>query len=69
MKFKFKHAESGEIREVELTDEYIRKALTQEANEMIMTCDCDRHDYVVDCGCEDYLYDFELMEDDEKEQA
>ena len=70
MKFKFKHAESGEIREVELPDKFIRESMEDEAYDQL-TCDCEPvgETLVVECDCEGYLEFFELMEDDEQEQA
>lgn len=63
MEFKFKHPKSGEVRSVFLTDEQIQDMLGDELGESL-TCDCEPigETNVVECNCEYYLCEFELMD-------
>ncbi|MCG6387523.1 hypothetical protein K6U51_12295 [Vibrio fluvialis] len=66
MTFTFKHPESGEIKFVTLTADEIQNRL---ADQLIdeLSCDCSPvgETNVIECNCDDYLYEFELQDRDD----
>lgn len=63
MQFNFKHKESGEVRGVFLNTNEIQGKLASRLYDEL-TCDCKPASKTkdVECDCEDYLHDFELLD-------
>lgn len=63
MEFLFKHPESGEVRSVTLSDEDIQSRLSDQLLDEL-TCDWEPigETNVIECGCESYIYEFELQD-------
>jgi len=63
MDFLFKHPESGEVKLVTLSGQQIQTMLEDELLDEL-TCDCEPigETNVIECGCEDYLSEFELQD-------
>jgi len=64
MDFKFKHATTGEIRTISLSEKRIQTLLDEYILRDLLVCDCEPigETNVVECNCSDYLDEFELME-------
>lgn len=62
MDFIFKHPRSGEVKTVSLSDVEIQSMLDVQLYDEL-TCDCKPvgETNVVECGCEDYIGEFELQ--------
>jgi hypothetical protein len=63
MNFEFKHPETGEIKFVTLSKSDIQDRLSDQLPDEL-TCDCEPigETNVVECNCEDYLWQFELQD-------
>jgi hypothetical protein len=63
MEFTFKHAVSGEVKIVTLSESEIQDRLSDHLTSEL-TCDCGPvgETNVVECNCEDYICDFEIQE-------
>ncbi len=62
MIFTFKHQESGEVRTVEVSEQWVQDALDEQVYELL-ECGCQPigETNVIECGCEDYFEGFELQ--------
>ena len=65
VKFTFKNTNTGEIKTVELSDSMIRIEMEDLAFDALCKCDCQPvgETNVIDCNCEEYYEDFELVND------
>ena len=63
MDFTFKHPVSGEVKTVYLSEDQIQHMLSEDLYNDL-TCDCHPtgETNVVECGCDEYLEEFELQE-------
>lgn len=67
MDFQFKHPESGEVKTLSLTEKQMSNLIDVDIlhDEMAkQTCQCESvgETNVVECGCDEYLSEFELQE-------
>lgn len=67
LRFLLKHPTSGEVREVMLTREQVAEHMEEQLYEALgdQICHCEPvgETNVVDCNCDDYFLDFELVKD------
>ena len=61
MDFKFKNKQTGEIKVVSIDDAMIRMQLEEFAAENLCQCQPVGETNVVECNCQEYYEDFELV--------
>lgn len=61
---KFVHPVTAEVKTIYLSKSEIQDQLSEFLYEKILECDCEPvgETNVVECGCENYLEEFEMME-------
>ena len=61
MDFKFKNKQTGEVKVVSIDDAMIRMQLEEFAVEKLCECESVDETNVIECNCQEYYEDFELV--------
>ena len=73
MRFRFKHPFSGETHVVEVSRQEVANdmedTLFEKLADIVCQCESAGETNVVDCNCDDYIYDFELQADEQADSA